>query len=301
MQRLTGLIAAPVTPFHDDGSIAPEVVPAYAERLVQDGVAGVFVNGTTGESLSLAKDERLAMAEAWVAAASGTPLRVVVHAGCESLADARELAAHAQRIGAAAVGAMPPVFFRAAGPDALADAMAEVAGGCPDLPFYYYHMPSMTVQEAPMRLFLPKLRERAANTAGAKFTFENVMDYALALDAGFDVLFGRDEMLLSALVMGARGAVGSTYNVMAPLYNRLVAAFDAGDLDAARSLQLESMRAIDRMAGARGVPMILLLKQLLTRRGVPCGPVRRPMPLPSPDAVAAAVASLPPLLLSPEP
>lgn len=301
MQRLTGLIAAPVTPFHDDGSIAPEVVPAYAERLVQDGVAGVFVNGTTGESLSLAKDERLAMAEAWVAAASGTPLRVVVHAGCESLADARELAAHAQRIGAAAVGAMPPVFFRAAGPDALADAMAEVAGGCPDLPFYYYHMPSMTAQEAPMRLFLPKLRERAANTAGAKFTFENVMDYALALDAGFDVLFGRDEMLLSALVMGARGAVGSTYNVMAPLYNRLVAAFDAGDLDAARSLQLESMRAIDRMAGARGVPMILLLKQLLTRRGVPCGPVRRPMPLPSPDAVAAAVASLPPLLLSPEP
>ncbi len=62
--KLTGLIAAPCAPMHADGSINVDIVPTYAEHLRRAGVAGVFVNGTTGESLSLAPRERIALDEA---------------------------------------------------------------------------------------------------------------------------------------------------------------------------------------------------------------------------------------------
>lgn len=64
------------------------------------------------------------------------------------------------------------------------------------------------------------------NLAGIKFTNEDFMDYLSCLqfmDGRFDMLWGRDEKMLSALVPGARGAVGSTYNYAAPLYLRLIA------------------------------------------------------------------------------
>ncbi len=287
MKRIEGLVAAPVTPMQADGSIAPEVIPAYAAFLVRNGVSGVFVNGTTGESLSLTRPEREAMAEAWVAAAKGTSLRVIIHVGCDCLADARALAAHAQRVGADAVGAMPPVFFKAAGLPTLASLSAEIARACPELPFYYYHIPSMTGQDVPIRKLLPMIRALAPNVAGAKYTFENIMDYTLCLEAGFDVLFGRDEILLPALAMGARGAVGSTYNMMGPLYCQIIRAFDAGEMAQARTLQLEGMRIIEAMIdGSLGAPFFVTLKTMLTMLGVPCGPVR--LPLAQPDAAAVA-------------
>jgi N-acetylneuraminate lyase len=62
---LTGLIAAPHTPFHPDGSIAYDVIPRQARLLAQNGVAGAFICGTTGEGASRTSDERRRVVEAW--------------------------------------------------------------------------------------------------------------------------------------------------------------------------------------------------------------------------------------------
>src|SRR5437870_3692062 len=68
--------------------------------------------------------------------------------------------------------------------------------------------------------------------AGIKFTYEDLDDYAAARAIGgrdYEVLFGRDENLLTGLGLGAKGAVGSTYNYAAPLYHRIIRAHAAGD------------------------------------------------------------------------
>ena len=64
IRKTEGLIAATFTPFAADGSVDAGVVPAYAEHLRAQCVAGVFVNGTTGEGLSLSLAERETLAEA---------------------------------------------------------------------------------------------------------------------------------------------------------------------------------------------------------------------------------------------
>ncbi len=274
--HLRGLIAAPPTAMRADGSLNLDTIERQAQALVTGGVRGAFVCGTTGESMSLTTAERLHVAARWCEVAP-EGFAVIVHAGHTSVADSREIAAHAQKIGARAVAAMPPFFFRPADVDALVTVGAEVAAAAPALPFYYYHIPAMTGVYLKMADYLPAAAEAIPTLAGMKFTYEDLMDYhrCLALEGGrFNMLFGRDEILLSALVLGARGAVGTTYNLAAPLYLRVMDAFERGDLDAARAAQHQAAEFIAVLAR---FGVIEATKAAMKLTGVDCGPVRPPL------------------------
>lgn len=118
--RVVGLCAAPFASFDAEGGLHLGGIAAQVDELVKGGVVAAFVNGTTGESLSLTHEERKTVLERWVADA-GERLAVIAHVGAQSLADTCDLAAHAERVGAKAYGFMPPTFFRPATLDALVD------------------------------------------------------------------------------------------------------------------------------------------------------------------------------------
>ena len=272
--RLTGLIAAPHTPLRADGSLAPDVIPRQAQLLRAAGVQGVFVGGTTGESVSLTGAERRAVAEEWMAAVGGR-LPVIVHVGGYSLPDCRELARHAAEVGATAISIMAPGYFKPAGLDDLIDFCAAVAAAAPRTPLYFYDIPAMTGVPIPTARFLREGQERIPTLHGVKFTNGDLMTLqeCLAVES-CDVLFGYDEMLLAALALGARGAVGATYNFAAPLYQRILAAFERSDLAAARQAQRQSValiRLLQEFGFARAS------KAMMRLLGVDCGPVRPPL------------------------
>lgn len=274
--QFQGLIAAPFTAFSSDGEVALDVIERQAERLLEQGVVGAFVCGTTGESASLTIRERLAVAKRWVEVASGR-LRVIVHIGANAIADSRRLGQHAAEIGADAIAAAPPSFFKPASIDDLVACCAAVAGSAPGLPFYYYHIPVMSGVALPMARFVPPAMETIPNLAGVKFTHENFMDFGSAMQAGrgrIEMMFGRDEILLSALPMGTRYAVGSTYNFMAGLYHRVIDAYAAGRIDEARQAQAQATGYIQTMSGFGGIPAA---KVMMALAGIDCGPVRLPL------------------------
>ena len=276
MKKLSGLIAAPYTPFRGDGSLAMETIPQQARLLARNGVAGAFVCGTTGEGSSLTSDERRRVVEAWVSARPAS-VALIVHVGHLSLADACAFAQHAQEVGADAIASIAPSFFKPAGTAELVAWCARVAAAAPRLPFYYYHMPAMTGVTISARDFLQAADGQIPNLAGVKFTHENLMDFGQSseLEARrYTMLFGRDEILLSGLALGARGAVGSTYNFAAPLYHRIIAAFNRGDMDAARRDQSRAMAFIDVLGRHGGLAAGKSAMKLI---GVDCGPVRLPL------------------------
>jgi N-acetylneuraminate lyase len=206
----------------------------------------------------------------------GSDLKVVVHVGANSLVDARRLAEQAQKLGALATAALAPSYFKPRDAAALAASMAEVAGGAPDLPFYYYEIPSMTGISISPSEFLAKAAGKIKNLAGLKFTSNNLMEYQLcrtASNGAYDCPFGYDEVLLAGLSLGATGAVGSTYNFAAPIYQRLWKAFHAGDLAAARAEQLRSVRMLTVLIprGYMGAA-----KAVMGMLGVDVGPPRLP-------------------------
>ena len=273
---LRGLVAATHTPFHADGSLKLAVVEKQAAHLLATGVSHAFIGGTTGESSSLTLEERRALAERWFAATRGSALKVIVHVGANCLADARALAAQAQQLGAVAVSALAPCYFKPANIGLLVDCMADIAAAAPALPFYYYEIPVMTGVNLSPSEFLAKAADRIPNLAGIKFTSSNLMEYQLCRafrDGAFDIPFGFDEMMLGALGLGATGAVGSSFNFAAPIYNRLIAAFQKGDLVAARAEQMRSVRVIQTLA-SRGY--MGAAKATMKMLGVDVGPARLP-------------------------
>ena len=274
--RLKGLVAATPTPLQPDGSLNLAAVPPLVELLLRSRVEGLFACGTSGESASLTTAERQAVAAAFIAAAKARA-PVIVQVGHASLRESQALAAHAQEARASAIAATPPYYFKPTSPAAVVDGLAEISSAAPRLPLYYYHIPSFTGVTVPLISILREAVRRLPALAGAKFTFENLMDYAQCVafeDGRYDVLFGRDEMLLSALVLGARGAVGTTYNFQAPVFRRLWKAYDAGDLEAARREQLRAIRVIEILQGYGVLPA---LKSMVRFLGVDCGPNRKPL------------------------
>jgi N-acetylneuraminate lyase len=289
---ITGLVAAAHTPFHADGSLNLTAVEAQAAHLLAQGVRFAFIGGTTGESASLTVEERRALAQRWIEVVRDAELPVIVHVGSNCLADARALAAQAQGLGAWAISALAPSYFKPASVAALVECMAEIAGAAPGLPFYYYEIPTLTGLAFSASEFMARAAERIPNFAGLKFTSSNLMEYQLCRalhDGAFDLPFGFDEMLLGALALGASGAVGSGFNFAAPIYRRLLQAFAAGDLPAARAEQLRGVGLVQVLArhGYMGAA-----KAVMKMLGVDVGPARLPHGNLSAEQTAALRADL---------
>jgi N-acetylneuraminate lyase len=241
--------------------------------LRESGVRGAFICGTTGESLSLTVEERMAVTEAWVEAVGGQ-MPIVVHVGSNSVVDARTLAAHAGHCGASAIAVMAPNFFKPMLDDLIAYC-AAIADAAPGTPLYYYDIPTMTGVPIPTARFLEQAAKSIPTLHGIKFTNNDLMTLQECLALGeFDIVFGYDELLLAGLALGVKGAVGSTYNFAAPLYRRLIEAFERGDLPTARQAQLQSVRMI-RILQEFGFSRAS--KAMMGLIGVDCGPVRLPL------------------------
>lgn len=277
-KHFVGLIAAPLSVLNSDKSVNLKGIKNYANLLAKNGVVGAFVNGTTGEGLSLTVKERMDIAAEWVKAAPES-LKIIVHIGHASLQDSKILANHAQEIGAYAIASIGSIYFKPNNLHDLVEYSAQQAASAPKLPYFYYHIPSLTGINYPMREYLKLAKDRIPNLAGIKYTFETLMDYELCRlyeNERFDMMMGRDEMLLCGLVLGAKSAVGSTYNFAAPLYNEMIAEYNKGNIPKAQILQRKSMELVEILLMHN--KFFAAAKACMKRLGIDCGPVRPPLP-----------------------
>lgn len=277
-EHLEGLIAAPFTPMHKDGSLNTDLIPRYYEMLKANGVTGAFICGSTGEGVSMTMQEKKASARAWsTATGEDKDFKVMLFLGGTSIADCKELALYAKQLGLYAISFTSPFYFKPANAAVLATACAEVAGSVPDMPFYYYHIPVLTGVNIAMYDLLQEIDGKIPNFAGIKYTHEDFMDFLSCLrfqNGKYDMLWGRDENMLSALVLGTRGAVGSTFNYAAPLYYQLIDAFNNNNLERAQALQQQAIDMI-RLLGKYGG--IATGKSYMKLIGMDCGEFRLPV------------------------
>jgi len=275
--KLTGLIAAPHTPCNADYSLNPEAVAKQAWHLSNTGVKGVFVGGTTGECHSYSTEERIELFKAWGDAAKANGLVNIAHVGHNNLPDAQALAEVAQESGADAIGAMAPNFFKPRSVEELLAWFALITEAAPELPFYFYDIPGMTGVSLDTAEFLRKGCDLIPSLAGVKFTNpdqELLAECMQVADGAFDILFGTDEKLLEGLRLGCRGAVGSSYNFAAPIYCKIIEAFDCRDLESAKHWQTRSIALVDVLYKYDYLPAAKMVMKMI---GIDCGPARPPL------------------------
>ena len=293
MEKIIGLIDAPFTPFYENGEVNYEPIPAYAAMLQKNGMQGVFINGSSGEGYMLTDEERMKLAETWVAAAP-EGFKVIVHVGSCCVKASRKLAEHAQKIGAWGLATMAPPFPKIGRVEELVKYIEEIACGAPELPFYYYHIPAFNGAFLPMVKLLEAVDGRVPNFAGIKYTFESIYEYnqcRLYKDGKFDMLHGQDETILPSLAMGgAQGGIGGTTNYNGKELVGIIEAWKAGDLELARERQNFSQEVINVICRYRG--NIVGGKRIMKLIGLDLGKNRTPFQNMTDEEEAAMKAEL---------
>ncbi len=276
MNKIKGLIAATFAAYNEDGSVNLEIIPAIVDKMIKDGLSGVFICGTNGEGPNLTIEERMQVAEAYVKAANKRIL-VLVHVGHSSIAECRKLASHAERIGADAISSVAAFYFKPSSVKNLVDSIAEIAAAAPNTPFYYYSIPTLTGVGMDMIELLEQAEVAIPSFAGIKYTASTLHEYHACLNykgGKFDILFGFDEMLLPALAVGAKGAIGSTYTFAAPLYLKVIQLYNEGKAEEAAEMQLNAVNMVRCLVK---YPPIPAQRAIMKMEGFELGKCRLPL------------------------
>jgi dihydrodipicolinate synthase/N-acetylneuraminate lyase len=261
-----GVVAAPLTPFGDEGELRLDRVPRMVEFLLERRVTGLLAGGTTGEFVALTIEERRDLLDALVRAVDGRA-RVIAHVGHVDRRKAQLLAEHARVVGADATTAIAP-YYHGVSESACGEYFGTIAGATPELPFFVYNFPGATGNPVPFPVFESLLE--LPNVCGAKHSvgsFEEIEPY-LSLPDHLCIMAGNDTLASRFLRSGGRAIVSGNAAAFPEVLSNLVEAVTSGRDDATEIDQIERIV----MLGRSGAPD--RLRQLLNARGVEMGTSR---------------------------
>jgi 4-hydroxy-tetrahydrodipicolinate synthase len=290
--RVKGILCALITPFREDEGADLGLLGEVVDAVIERGVHGLFVLGTTGEGPMLDAAERREVAESAVQRAAGR-VSVVIHCGAADTKTASDLARHAADIGADAVAAVVPYFFRH-GPAELEAHFRGIAQAAPSIPLYVYENPERAGYSAGVET-VARLVDDVPNIVGVKDTGDTIgkiTDYLSGSGRPIEVFVGNNSTILPALLLGAKGSVSAMANAVPELVVAVYERHREGDLDEARRLQFVLARLT---AALGGVPFVAGVKHLMARRGLSTGLCRSPLRLldqPQAAAVDQRVAQI---------
>jgi len=286
LEQLSGLIGAAHTPIGKGGRVSLEVIPTLADHYLEQGLIGVYLNGSTGQWQTLTIHERMAMTEAWTRAATGR-LHIIVHVGGLEIEQSCGLAEHAASCGASAISALMPREHPAESVNDVVSYVAPIAAAADSLPFIYYDIPALTGHVFDLCDLLEVATAKIPTLSGVKYTDGDLTAIGPCLERFGDrvqILMGCDERLLDAVELGVTAAIGSTYNYAAPVYHRVLAAFGCGDLVMARREQDLAAAFVDTLIAVGVLPGG---KAIMEWIGIDVGPPRRPEEPLSPEVAKA--------------
>ncbi len=275
--KYQGIIPAFYACYEDDGEISPERVETLTKHLIEKGVKGVYVGGSSGECIYQSVEERKIVLEHVMKAAEGK-LTVIAHVACNNTLDSKKLAAHAQALGVDAIAAIPPIYFHL--PEyAIAEYWNDISSAAPDTDFVIYNIPQLAGVALTMPLFREmKKNPRVAAVKNSSMPVQDIQMFKMEGGKGFVVFNGPDEQLVSGLAMGADGGIGGTYGVMPELYLRIKELTDVGKIEEAREIQYAADEIIYGMCSCHGNMYAVIKEILRIRENLNIGGVRKPLP-----------------------
>ena len=275
IKKYQGIFPAFYACYEDDGSVSPARTRALAKYLLDKGVKGLYVGGSSGECIYQSVAERKVILEN-VMAEVGGKMTIIAHVACNNTADSQELARHAESLGVDAIASIPPIYFHLP-PYGIADYWNDISAAAPNTDFIIYNIPQL----AGVSLTIPLLQEMKKNprVIGVKNSSMPTQDIQMWKDEGgenFVVMNGPDEQFISGLAMGATGGIGGTYAVMPELYLKVMDLYQAGEMKLAAEIQNEICRIIYKMCSAHG-NLYAVMKAVLKKHGMDIGSVRKPL------------------------
>ena len=280
IKKYEGIIPALYACYDENGAVSIPRTKNLTQWLIEQGVNGLYVGGSSGECIYQTNEERKAVLEAVMEIAKGK-ITVIAHIACNNTAASCELAKHAESLGVDAIASIPPIYFKLP-PYAIAKYWNDMSAAAPNTQFIIYNIPQLAGVSLTTDLLNEMLKNPMVagvkNSSPATQDIQMWRDEAIKQNRPFAVFNGPDEQLISGLVMGACGGIGGTYGVMPRLYIKLYQCVKSGDMATALDIQNDCCRIIYKLCAGRG-NLYAMIKETLRRMGCPdCGSVRSPLP-----------------------
>ncbi len=245
--KLEGIICSLLTPFNKQRGIDEAALDTHLDFVINRGVHGVFVAGTTGEGMVLSLDERMYLTET-VLEKVNKRVPVLIHTGAANTKDTITLTSHAQKKGAQGAGIVCPYFY---GHDdqSLFNHFQAVAQSAEGFPIFLYNNPGHANNDIKPRL-VQKLAWHVKNIAGIKDTSKDLSRFQTLLGIkkvkkDFNVLVGSDSLILPSLSVGGDGVISAVANLFPQTTVACYDAFKHGSIQEAGRLQLYINRIRD--------------------------------------------------------
>lgn len=259
MNNLRGTGVAMVTPFRKDGGVDFRALTALTEHLVKGKVEYLVVLGTTGESVTLSKDEKQAVLNCVLEANDGR-LPVVLGVGGNNTGEICKELNNLDTTGLKAILSVSP-YYNKPTQRGIYEHYRTVAGASP-LPVILYNVPGRTgsnmLAETTLQLAIEVPNILAVKEASGNM--EQVMRIIRDRPKGFLVISGDDALTMPMIAAGADGVISVIANAFAKEFSNMVRASLAGELDKARKghYQLfDAMQAIFAEGNPGGIKAIL--------------------------------------------
>lgn len=267
-----GILPAIITPFNSEGNVDFNLLKDVVRFQIEKGIHGFFVCGTVGEGPLMSIEQRKSVAEAVVREAKGK-VPVIVHVGTTNTAESVELAKHAESIGADAVGAVTPYFFK---PDLEGLIMHyRLISEAVRIPAFVYNIPQQTgfniTPEIFRKLCLMENIHGIKDSSGSLSQIQEIIETA---PKNVTVINGADDILLAALLVGVNAEISGVANAAPELLVELYENFIEGNYERALELQRKTNALRRVLYEWSSIPSV---KAALELRGVKAGLPRKPL------------------------
>ena len=270
--KIKGIITAMVTPLSEDG-INEAATRKLVNKLINDGVHGLFVLGTNGEFYALSEAEKLALVKIVVDEAAG---RVPVFAGSGGISTEEVIKVTNQfaELGVDAVSVITPYLIKLSDEELIQHYQTIALNT--NLPMILYNIPANTQLSINESVFKELIQlPQIIGIKDSSGKLENIQMYLETNDReDFSILIGSDSLILPALQMGVDGAVAATSNVLTKTDLGIYQAFLENKMERAQVLQesINDFRGILKLATVHSV-----LKHSLELIGFPVGAPKKPV------------------------
>jgi dihydrodipicolinate synthase/N-acetylneuraminate lyase len=269
-KEFTGIIPPVITAFDKNGAFDEKAQREIISFLTPK-VHGFYPTGTYGSGPLMTAEERKRVAEVIVDEVGGR-VPVIVHVGAITTAQAVELAKHAEAIGADAVGAIPPYYYRYPESDLLDHFRALIEAV--KIPVFAYNNPGLSNNPLTPAMLKTLADEGLAGLKDSSFDLITFCKFLEVIDnPGFVHIVGTEAIAAAAVEAGAQGIISGLANVWPERVAELWAALEANDGRRAGQAQIRVLKARSILKYA---PTLVVCYDVLKMRGVNAGFPRRP-------------------------
>lgn len=264
-----GVIVAMLTPFDENGKVNEPEVRKLVSFLIEKGVDGIFPVSSCGEYVHMDMSERKFLIDIVVDEAKSR-VDIIPGTGATCYHQSIELAEYAKQKGCSAVVLHGPYFFKNT-EDVVEGHLKKVAESV-NIPIFVYNIPFFANEVTP---YIVERLAHFPNIVGIKdssgnmINVMNLIEMTRKIKPDFKVLVGAEEIMLPALLMGARGCMTTTAGILPEFMTGIWNAFRNGNLNEAYNLQFAILPFIREM---KSFNFPQGFKEALDLRGIKMGP-----------------------------